>query len=97
MNVTGQSFVKGQDFEARDKYVSSQNEHFLPPSERFQRTAADIVGVPATKITVKAVIISLYSLKLVVQEKKWISLLKANHKNSTKQSKEKILNGLNRR
>jgi hypothetical protein len=48
--------VKGQDLEARDKYVTTNTASYFPPSERFQRTAADIVGVPPTRITVPAVL-----------------------------------------
>lgn len=55
MEVSNTSYVKGQDFEAKDKYVSSHTANHIPPSERLQRTAADIVGVPNTKITVKEV------------------------------------------
>lgn len=47
--------MKGQDYEAKNKYLSSHTNTFIPPSEQLQRTAADIVGVPNTKITVKEV------------------------------------------
>lgn len=94
-NVDNQSLVKGQDFEARNKYVSTQTSHFLPPSERFQRTAADIVGVPPTKIDVKAVTLGLFSQTSSAQEKKSISSPKANHRTFTKAWKAKIPNGVN--
>jgi hypothetical protein len=60
LNVNNQSFVKGQDYEARDKYVSTNTASFIPPSERFQRTAADIVGVPPCSIKVKPVLFVSY-------------------------------------
>lgn len=55
LDVTNSNFVKGQDFEAKNKYTSSHTANFIPTSERLQRTAADIVGVPNTKIIVKEV------------------------------------------
>jgi hypothetical protein len=45
--------LKGQDFEAKDKYASSHTVSHIPPSERLQRTAANIVGVADTRIIVK--------------------------------------------
>ena len=54
-NVETDTFVKGQDFESRDKYVTTNTSSYMPPSERFQRTAADIVGVPPTQIKVQPV------------------------------------------
>lgn len=55
LDINTNQYVKGQDFGARDKYVSSNSINMMPPSERLQRTAADIVGVPNTKIVVKEV------------------------------------------
>lgn len=55
LDVSSQQYVKGQDFQPRDKYVTTTTTNFLPPSERFQRTAANIVGVPDTRIEVPAV------------------------------------------
>jgi hypothetical protein len=55
LDVNANHFIKGQDFEAKNKYTSSHTTNFIPPSERLQRTAADIVGVPNTKIVVKEV------------------------------------------
>lgn len=51
-DVNTNNYVKGQDLEAHHKYVSSHTTSHIPPSERLQRTAADIVGVPNTKINV---------------------------------------------
>lgn len=56
LNVSNANYVKGQDFEAKHKYVTSHTTSHIPPSERLQRTAADIVGVANTKIVVKEVL-----------------------------------------
>ena len=53
--MTTGDFIKGQDFDAKNKYISSHTAYHIPPSERLQKTAADIVGVPNTKIIVKEV------------------------------------------
>jgi hypothetical protein len=74
LEVSNTSYVKGQDFEAKDKYVSSHTTNHIPPSERLQRTAADIVGVPNTKVTVKEVKIGLFSHLLKLKEDKSTSL-----------------------
>ena len=58
-DVNNDNFVKGQDLPPRHKYVSTQNDVNIPPSEMLQRTAADIVGVPNKKIVVKEVPIHL--------------------------------------
>lgn len=52
-NVSSNNFPKGQDFVARDKFVSSQTRTNIPPSEMLQKTAADIVGVPNKEIKIK--------------------------------------------
>ena len=57
LDVNSGGFVKGQDLDAKDKYVSSHTANYIPPSERLQRTAANIVGVPDTKIIVKEVLV----------------------------------------
>ena len=46
LDVCKHNYPAGQDFKARDKYVSTQTRTTIPPSEMLQRTAADIVGVP---------------------------------------------------
>jgi hypothetical protein len=74
LEVSNTSYVKGQDFEAKDKYVSSHTTNHIPPSERLQRTAADIVGVPNTKVTVKEVKKGLFSHLLKLKEDKSTSL-----------------------
>lgn len=55
MNVAQGDFVKGQDIEPKHKYVSTQQQVNIPPSEMLQRTAADIVGVPNKTVTVQPV------------------------------------------
>jgi hypothetical protein len=47
--------VKGQDIEPKHKYVSTQQQVNIPPSEMLQRTAADIGGVPNKTVTVQPV------------------------------------------
>ena len=54
-DVDAEAYPKGQDLRSRDKYVSTTTTSMVPPSERLQRTAADIVGVPNTKINVSEV------------------------------------------
>lgn len=54
-NVNNDVFVRGQDLPPRHKYISTQTDTNIPPSEMLQRTAADIVGIPNTKIKVKEV------------------------------------------
>ena len=83
LNVESDDYVRGQDFESRDKYVTTNTNSYMPPSERFQRTAADIVGVPPCQIKVKAVNIVLFSLKSQALEKRSINSLKARVKIST--------------
>ena len=45
--------MKGQDLAPRNKYVSTQTNVNIPPTEMFSRTAANIVGVPDKEIKVK--------------------------------------------
>ena len=61
LDISSNQYVVGQDFVAKDKYVSSNSINMMPPSERLQRTAADIVGVANTKIPVNEVISSRFS------------------------------------
>jgi hypothetical protein len=73
LDVGNTNFVKGQDFEAKHKYITSHTTSHIPPSERLQRTAADIVGVPNTRIVVKEVSIPSFSPPSKTPERKWTS------------------------
>jgi hypothetical protein len=68
LDVGNTSYVKGQDVDAKHKYVTSHTASHIPPSERLQRTAADIVGVPNTKIVVKEVLLYLCSPSSKIRE-----------------------------
>ena len=94
MEVSNTSYVKGQDFEAKDKYVSSHTTNHIPPSERLQRTAADIVGVPNTKITVKEVKKGLFSHLFRLKGNKSTSLPLHAMSSSVNRSQPKTTNGL---
>lgn len=56
LEVNQDNYVKGQDLDAEHKFVSIQQSNNITPSQMLQRTAADIVGVPNKRVTVKPVI-----------------------------------------
>ena len=55
LDVGNASYVKGQDVDPKYKYVSTQQDVNIPPSQMLQRTAADIVGVPNKQVLVNPV------------------------------------------
>ena len=63
-NVNNNEYIKGQDVAPRNKYVTTQTDTNIPPSEMLHRTAAEIVGVPNKKIIVKEVLSYIIQPKL---------------------------------
>ncbi len=51
-DVNNNNYVRGQDLQPSEKYVSTQTKVNIPPSEMLRRTAADIVGIPNKEIKV---------------------------------------------
>lgn len=65
LEVDQNTYVKGQDLDAQHKYVSTSQSCNISPSEMLQRTAADIVGVPNKKVSVKPVIFYVISASII--------------------------------
>lgn len=49
-DISEGNYIKGQDHPTEEKYISSQTNAYISPSEMLQRTAADIVGVENKRI-----------------------------------------------
>ena len=61
-DVNNGNYICGQDIPTRHKYLSTQTNSNIPPSEMLHRTAAEIVGLPNKRITVQEVYQPLLSL-----------------------------------